>query len=285
MGVQTVIGSAFLACGLAYGAFFAWEMKSHPEKLAASPAKLGTLCAFEFAIYFLCTLGVSDFLLNTLLIGRLKLAEGKSLPANILAATIVPGAFIAFSYLKGGSTVDALTLVLWMLCLTLGGALGGRAVSGMDAKLLKRIMGAAIIASMGALIFRMIASSGAVGTLTGLRGGKLIAMCVFCVALGFINVMGVPGKPAATAMLLVLGLSPVSALTLTLVLGSIIPMSGGVRVAREGLYDRKLVLAAMTAGSAAAILGVLMAVSLDPLLLNILLLAVMLTAVISLLKN
>ena len=285
MGIQTLIGSAFLACGLIYAFFFAREMKAHPENFAASKASFGRLCAFEFVIYFLCTLGVSDFLLNTLLIGRLKLAEGRSLPANILAATIVPGAFIAFSYLRGGSTVDALTLVLWMVCLTIGGAAGGRAVSSMDPKLLKKIMGAAIIVSMGALIFRMIASSGAVGTLTGLRGGKLIGMCIFCLALGFINVMGVPGKPAATAMLLVLGFSPVSALTLTLVLGSIIPMSGGVRVVREGLYDRKLVLAAMTAGSAAAILGVLLAVSLDPLLLNILLLAVMLTAVISLLKN
>ena len=47
-------------------------------------------------------------------------------------------------------------------------------------------------------------------------------------------------------------------------------MSGGISVIRSGLYNRRLVLAAMTAGSVAALLGVLLAVSLDPLLLNIL---------------
>ena len=62
-------------------------------------------------------------------------------------------------------------------------------------------------------------------------------------------------------------------------------MSGGISVIRSGLYNRRLVLAAMTAGSVAALLGVLLAVSLDPLLLNILLLAVMLIAVVSVFKK
>ena len=81
-------------------------------------------------------------------------------------------------------------------------------------------------------------------------------------------------------MLLLLGLSPVAALTLTIVLGAVIPMSGGVSILRGGLYNRRLVLAAMTAGSAAAVLGVALAVSLPPLVLNILLLLVMLIAVV-----
>ena len=81
-------------------------------------------------------------------------------------------------------------------------------------------------------------------------------------------------------MLLLLGLSPVAALTLTIVLGAVIPMSGGVSILRGGLYNRRLVLAAMTADSAAAVLGVALAVSLPPLVLNILLLLVMLIAVV-----
>ena len=91
--------------------------------------------------------------------------------------------------------------------------------------------------------------------------------------------------PIATAMLLLLGLSPVAALTLTLVLGAINPMSGGVSIVKAGLYNRKMVLAAMTAGSVASILGVVLAISMNQLLLNILLLIVMLIAVVSILKN
>ena len=106
-----------------------------------------------------------------------------------------------------------------------------------------------------------------------------------CVGIGFINMTGVPCKPIATAMLLLLGLSPVAALTLTLVLGAINPMSGGVSIVKAGLYNRKMVLAAMTTGSVASILGVVLAISMNQLLLNILLLIVMLIAVVSILKN
>ena len=118
-----------------------------------------------------------------------------------------------------------------------------------------------------------------------LRGGKLLIMSLACVGIGFINMTGVPCKPIATAMLLLLGLSPVAALTLTLVLGAINPMSGGVAIVRGGLYNRKMVLAAMTAGSVASILGVVLAISMNQLLLNILLLIVMLIAVICIFKN
>ena len=97
--------------------------------------------------------------------------------------------------------------------------------------------------------------------------------------------MGVPCKPVAAAMLLLLGLSPVATLTLTLVLGAIIPMSGGVSIVKGGLYNRKMTLAAMTAGSVAAVLGVMLAISMNQLLLNILLIIVMLIAVISIFKK
>ncbi|MBR0114542.1 MAG: hypothetical protein IJM11_05115, partial [Firmicutes bacterium] len=128
-------------------------------------------------------------------------------------------------------------------------------------------------------------SSGSSGSAIGLSGVKHVIMCVMCVAIGFINMLGVPCKPAATALLLLLGLSPVATLTLVLVLGCIIPMSGGVSIVKAGMYNRKMVLAAMTAGSAASILGVMLAISMNQTLLNILLLGVMLIAVISIFKK
>jgi len=285
MNIQRIIGTAFLICGLLYAFFLGREMVKNKEKLRDAEGNLSLLCVLQFIIYFLCTIGVSDFLLNTLMIKRLKLADDKSLPSCLIAATIVPGAFIAFSYLKAENSIDALTLILWMVCLAVGGVLGGRAVSSMDGDVLKKIMGYALIFSMIALIVKMAVSSGSSGSAIGLSGVKLVIMCVMCVAIGFINMMGVPCKPAATALLLLLGLSPVATLTLVLVLGCIIPMSGGVSIVKAGMYNRKMVLAAMTAGSAASILGVMMAISMDQLILNILLLAVMLIAIVSIFKK
>ena len=285
MNIQTIIGTVFLLCGLIYAAAIGRDIVVNRDALRRAPGNLKLLGVLEFVIFFVCTIGVSDFLLNTLAVKKLKLANDRSLPACLIASTIVPGSLIAFSYLKAENSVDALTLIIFMACLACDALAGGRAVSRMDGGTIKRIMGIALLVSMAALIVKMIVSAGTTGSQTGLRGVRLAVMGIACIGIGFINMTGVPCKPIAAALLLLLGLSPVATLTLTLVLGAVIPMSGGAAVVRAGLYNRKMVLAAMTAGSAAAVLGVMLAISLNQLILNILLLIVMLIAVISIFRK
>ena len=285
MSIPKFIGCVFLLCGLVYAFVLGRDLVKNREALGQAPGDLKVLGVLEFIVFFLCTLGVSDFLLNTLLIKKLRLADDKSIPSCLIASTIVPGALIAFRDLMADNTADTLTLLLFMLCLALGAAAGGRAVDRMDGATVRKMMGFALLFSMAALVLKMIVSAGTTGSAVSLRGGKLLIMSLACVGIGFINMTGVPCKPIATAMLLLLGLSPVAALTLTLVLGAINPMSGGVAIVRGELYNRKMVLAAMTAGSVASILGVVLAISMNQLLLNILLLIVMLIAVVSIFKN
>ncbi len=285
MSIPRLTGIVFLLGGLVYAFVLGRDLIKNREVLRQAPGDLKTLGILEFIIFFLCTVGVSDFLLNTLAIRKLRLSDDRGIPSCLIAATLVPGAFISFSYLQAENSAEALTLCLFMLCLAVGAVFGGRAVKNMDGAAIRKIMGVALLLSMAALIVKMIVSSGATGSDVGLRGWRLIIMCAGCVGIGFINMMGVPCKPIAAAMLLLLGLSPVAALTLTIVLGAIIPMSGGVSIVRGGLYNRKLVLAAMIFGSVAAVLGVMLAISLNQLVLNILLLAVMLLAVISIFKG
>ncbi len=285
MSIPGITGLVFLLGGLVYAFVLGRDLVRNRQAFRQAPGDLRLLAALEFVVFFLCTVGVSDFLLNTLIVRKLKLSDDKGLPGCLIASTLVPGAFLSFSYLQADNSADALTLLLFMLCLAAGAVFGGRAVNRMDGAAIRRIMGVALLFSMAALIVRMIVSAGATGSAVGLRGGKLLLMCAGCAGIGFINMMGVPCKPIAAAMLLLLGLSPVAALTLTIVLGAVIPMSGGVAIVKAGLYNRRLLLAAMTAGSAAAVLGVLLAVSMDPLLLNILLIGVMLIAVISIFRG
>lgn len=285
MSIPKITGLVFLLGGVVYALLLGRDLVRNRQALRRAPGELRLLLPLEFIVFFLCTVGVSDFLLNTLIVKKLRLSDDKGLPSCLIASTLVPGAILSFRYLQTDNAADALTLILFMLFLALGAVFGGRAVNRMDGAAIRKIMGFALLFSMAALIVKMIVSAGATGSAVGLRGWKLALMCLGCAGIGFINMMGVPCKPVAAAMLLLLGLSPVAALTLTLVLGSIIPMSGGIAIVRAGLYNRKLVLAAGTAGSVAAVLGVLLAVSLNQLVLNILLILVMLTAVISIFKK
>ena len=285
MNIPRITGILFLLCGMIYAYVLGRDLIKNREAYENSPGDLKTLGVLEFIVFFLCTVGVSDFLLNTLIVRKLRLSDDKGLPSCLIASTLVPGAILSFSYLQAENSADSLTLILFMLCLAVGAFFGGKVINRLDGETIKKIMGIALLFSMAALIFRMVVSASATGSAVALRGGKLLIMCIGCLGMGFINMSGVPCKPISAALLLLLGMSPVAALTLMILVGSITPMSGGVAIVKAGLYNRKMLLAAMTAGSVAAIIGVILAISMNQLLLNILLIIVMLIAVISIFKK
>ena len=102
---------------------------------------------------------------------------------------------------------------------------------------------------------------------------------------GIVNMIGVPMKPAGTAFFLLFGMSPLATLTLILVMGSIGPMSGAVSVVRSRRYHQKLCCAAVLFGVCGAVLGILFAITVNATVLNILLIAVMLVAIVSMLRK
>ncbi len=108
---------------------------------------------------------------------------------------------------------------------------------------------------------------------------------VVCFASGLLNMFGIPMKPTWTALFLILGLSPLATLTIVLVMGALSPISGGAEVVRRGNYSRPMAVCAVTGGSVGAVLGTVLAVSLPATLLNIILLAVMLLAIITMFRR
>ncbi|MBO5496469.1 MAG: hypothetical protein J5967_03625, partial [Oscillospiraceae bacterium] len=84
MSLPRITGVVFLLCGLAYAFVLGRDLVKNREALRSAPGDLKSLAPLEFGVFFLCTLGVSDFLLNTLLIKRLRLADDKSLPSCLI---------------------------------------------------------------------------------------------------------------------------------------------------------------------------------------------------------
>ena len=72
-----------------------------------------------------------------------------------------------------------------------------------------------------------------------------------------------------------------SALTLVLVIGCIGPMGGGISIIKEMRYHQKTACAAVVFGSVGAALGSLVPVSVSPLALNVILMAVLLIAIVT----
>lgn len=280
-----ILGAVLLAVGLLYAAAILRGVFLHREALRAEKGSLPLIALLETLIYICASIGISDYLLNTLTFKRGDYAEDKRLPGTLVACGLVPGAIIAFSLLRADTPVDAASLVVCGACVIAGSTTGARLVGRFDSKRIKTIMRVALVCSFVILIARMLLSAGAAGTAMGLSPIALCAAAALCFLSGAVNMFGIPMKPTWTALFLVLGLSPIAVLTLVLVLGALSPLAGGVSVLRGGLYHRKMVLCATIFGSLGAVLGTLFAISVPSTVLNILLLIVMLIAIVTMFRS
>ncbi|MBQ4466836.1 MAG: hypothetical protein II918_01325 [Firmicutes bacterium] len=285
MALQYIIGTLFLAAGIVYAVYILKDAITDKAAFNAQPGNLKVIMIAETIVYFFCTIGISDFVMNTITIRRLKLAEPETLPDCLITAGIVPGAFISFLYMRNAGAMDNLTLLVFMICMAVGSFLGSRAVGQMKGETIRRAMVALLSLSVLVLIARMIMTQGAANTEVALRGAKLVILALTTLVFGFTNMLGIPAKPFLTTALLLLGLSPIA--TLALILGAV-PISvvtGGINVVRRKRYNKKHAVSAVTAGCAAAFVGCMLAISLNAAALNVILIAVIIVAIISLIKN
>ncbi len=285
MSVQHLIGAVFLTAGIIYAIYILKDALSDKEAFGKQPGILRSTMIAEAVVFFFCTIGISDFVMNTIAVRKLRLAGPETLPDNLITAGIVPGSFIAFLYLRTAPLVDVKTMLVFMGGLALGSFLGSRAVGKMNGEVIRKALVALLIAAMIALIVRMILSAGEPGTAVALSGGKLILLGVLTLVFGFTNMLGIPAKPFTTTALMLLGMSPLT--TLTLLLGSV-PISvvtGGINVVRRKRYNKKMAFSAVTAGCVTAFIGTMLAISINATVLNIILIGVILIAVVSLVKK
>lgn len=283
--MQGILGYAFLTLGVIWAAVLLTTLLKQKQKFGDEPGKpLPVMFITEAVVYFLATMGISDFLMNTIVFNRYKSGDTTELPGTVNLSTIVPGTVIAFTYLRTAEPIETATLIICTACMLAGTLFSAFFLTGIDGKKLKKVIGIALVFSMCALVVKMIVSAGTTGSASGLSGARLVIAVVVSLICGALNMMGVPCKPTLTALFLLLGLSPVCTLTLVLVMCGLSPAVGGVKFIRSGRYHKKTVLAATIAGTVTAVIGCLVMISLPALALNIVLLCVMLIAIISMFR-
>lgn len=283
--MQQIIGSVLLFIGLLYGALILLAVKKDPGSFRQAKGNFWLLSPLEAVIFFCASLGVSDYLLNTLTARHFRLTRDEELPGTLISCCLLPGTIIAFSLLRADNPVDMRTLVICCICVIIGSLIGSALVMRMDGHLIKKIMCAALAVSLVFVIIKMVVSAGQTGEAVGVTGLKLVLAAVLCLVTGIINRFGIPMKPTWTAIFLLLGLSPLATLTMTLVIGALTPIAGGVSVMKSGLYQKKMALAALFFGSAGAIIGTGLAIAIPALTLNVILIIVMIIAIISMVRR
>ncbi|MBR0063030.1 MAG: ABC transporter permease, partial [Oscillospiraceae bacterium] len=183
---QKLLSAAVLALGLIYAAVILRALYKNKRAFDEANGSLLVTGICEFAVFAISCFGISDFLMNTLASKRFRLADDKELPPSLVVCTVVPSSIIASRLIAGSESFGLSTLLICGGAVMLGSAAGSRIVTGLDGAKIKSIMRAALIASLGFLIVKMILSSGAPGTLTELSGARLAAAAVICFFCGVV---------------------------------------------------------------------------------------------------
>lgn len=285
MSIGFLIGLIFLISAVIYAAYMLRSIIKDPKWFNEAPGSLKTVMGIEAIVFFLCTVGVSDFLLNTIVCRRLNLSDAGTQPDNNICAGLVPGGLISFLYLRNADVVDGKLLLVFMLCMIPGSIAGSLAVGRMEGEFIRRAMVIFLSITMVFLLIRTFGSAGIEATANTLGGWKLALIGVEAFCAGFINMLGIPAKPMTATTALLLGLSPLTTLAITLGALPMACVAGGINIAPRKRYNPKLILSSIVAGCPAAAIGCLAAISIDTALLNAIILVVLATAIISLIKK
>ena len=273
-----------MACALVYAIVIIKNALSDREALRLVPGDLRKIMPAELLVYFLATIGISDFVMNTIVVKQMKLAEADALPDTLITAGIVPGSVIGVMYLMNAGYVDPILIIIMLAGLMIGSYVGAKLVGRMEGSTIRKVMITLLILLLIVLIVKN-RLSGEPGDLTSLGGWKLIFLIIVTLALGVINMMGIPTKPFFTTIFLILGLSPITTLALLLGTIPIAVITGGVDILKRKRYNKKVALSAVTAGSIGGVIGCSLAITIDQNILNIILIIVIITAIISLVRR
>ncbi len=277
-----IIAFAILCLGGGYGVYYIVSAVRDREAFASARGSVPLNAALTGGIFFLASMGFPDFVLGTLLYRKTGIVDDEMLPGTLVAATIVPGALIAAIYLSGAAA-ELPTVLLCTAVEAVGSVAGSRAVRRLGGGKMRRMLGVLMLVAVAALAVKsVIAAEGAANALS--PAAMVVALPILFV-IGFVNMIGFPMKPSSLLVLLLLGMSPVSAMTVVMTMGSVGPILGGFGAIRGGKYNRKTALCAATFGLLGAAVGAYFALTLNATLFLVILIAMMSFTAFTLLKK
>lgn len=266
--------TALLAVILAvFTVALARDLLRHRDEIRREPGSPWLIGLASPVIFFFATMGVSDFVMNTLFLRRFRLVDDKRLPGTLLSSATLPLGVAAVIYALSAE-VNFTLLLLCIVCQGAGNFLGARLVAGFDGRRIKRLVGAAMLVSAVFLLLRLLGVGGDGGGLTSLPPLKMAVLGVCAFLLGVGNMIGMGAKAPYFSLLLSLGLSAGGVLPLVMIACSASGAMGGFQYVRRGLYQRKVALLESTVGFAGVAAGSALALNLPQTALQLIMMAI-----------
>ncbi|WP_025729164.1 sulfite exporter TauE/SafE family protein [Atopobacter phocae] len=240
----------------AYFAFvFVKDLVKNKNEVMTEPAHTVALPFTSAIIFFLSTLGISDFAISTTLYPKLKWTSVKKLPGTLNTQCTIPVAVMALAYITN-IQVGITTLIVCIVSQMIGSYFGAKFAVKLPADKLKLSIGIGMIIAALIILGGKFGLLPGGGTATELEGIKLIIAAVALALFGALNNIGIGSYALTMITVYLLGLNPAVAFPIMMGAATFSVPVGSVQFVKSGEYSRKITLFTSTFG----VLGVLAAV-------------------------
>lgn len=223
--------------------------KDYPGKKYAIAYVIG------FIVNFFDVLGIGSFAPTMALyrICKMDVPDRKLGPTmNVGVGTVVMLEAILF---LSSVKVDLLTFACIEVAAVVGAFLGSRLIKVVNVRTIRLIMGIGLMLAAVLMLLNKASIIPTDGTLTGLRGWKLILITCTGVVMGGATVFGVGSYAPTLALVYILGMNPICAFPIMTTLGSLASGTAMLNALKDGDYVRKPAFATMVAGFAGVIVA------------------------------
>ncbi len=238
-----------------FAVVFIKDLILHKNEVMSEEASTVALPFSSAIIFFLSTVGISDFAISTSLYPKLNWTSVKKLPGTLNTQCTIPVAVMALAYITK-IEVSITTLIVCIVSQMVGSYFGAKFAVKLPAEKLKVSIG------IGMIVAAFIIFGGKFGLLPGggnateLTGIKLVVAAVALAIFGALNNIGIGSYALTMITVYLLGLNPAVAFPIMMGAATFSVPVGSVQFVKSGEYSRKITLFTSTFG----VLGVLCAV-------------------------
>ena len=252
----------------AYFAFiFVKDLLVHKHEVMSEKANTLALPFSSAIIFFLSTVGISDFAISTSLYPKLQWTSVKKLPGTLNTQCTIPVAVMALAYITS-IEVSVTTLIVCIVSQMVGSYFGAKFAVKLPADKLKVSIGIGMIVAALTIFggkFGFLPSGGEATELTGI---KLVIAAVALAIFGALNNIGIGSYALTMITVYLLGLNPAVAFPIMMGAATFSVPVGSVQFVKSGEYSRKITLFTSTFGVLGVLCAVFVITSLDTMILQ-----------------
>lgn len=171
MPVKTILLILVVAVNLYFAFLLIKDLMKHKSQVMSEPASTKALPFSSPIIFFLSTMGISDFAISSSLYPKLNWVSVKKLPGTLNTQYTIPVAVMALAYITS-IEVGVMTLVVCIVSQMIGSYFGAKFAIGLPAEKLRLSIGIGMLVAFFIILggkFGLLPSGGTATELTGIK--------------------------------------------------------------------------------------------------------------------